>query len=370
MKKVGFFITKGIWGGASRYVFDIVSSLDKKEFDSFVVCGIKGELSEKLRSIGIRVYEIESMQRDIHLGKELFSLFKMYQILRKEQPDVLHLNSPKASGLGSVIGRFLSIKRIVYTIHGLSSNEDRSSLQKTLIKFFTWLTILFATDTVVLSKTEYNQIADWPFVKKKIHIISLGIEDHGYLQKIEARKLLSSYIGSHLTEKDIVIGTIAELHKNKGLVYAINALSETPNYKYVIIGDGEEKEVLTQIINNENSHIFLTGQIKDAAQLIKGFDIFLLPSIKEGLPYVLLEAGLAQVPIVATDVGGIKELISETDGLVIASKNPKQIITAINQTLKNPLESKVFCDNLKNKIQQHFNKSTALSQIVSLYKKD
>lgn len=367
-KKIGLFITKGIWGGASRYVFDLASTLDQSVFDVFVVCGQEGELSARLEDMGIKVYKISSMQRDIKISKEIKTLRLMYNILKKERPDAVHLNSPKAAGLGALCGRILGIKKIIYTVHGFTFNEDRNVLQKTAIKFFTWLTILLSTKTIVLSQTEYQQVVNWPFIKNRLSVIYLAIKDLQIKSKEESLALIDSKLPSPLPRDSFIVGTIAELHKNKGYPYAIEALSNMRNVSYVIISDGEEKSALLKQINASGSkNIHLTGRIENAASFLNAFDLFLLPSVKEGFPYTLLEAGLAEIPIIATDVGGIKELITQKTGILIHPKKPEEIYLAVQNIRKNPLKSKSFSDNLKRHIEQEHNFEHMLSKLQDMY---
>lgn len=368
MNKIAFIITKSNWGGAQRYVFDIATSLPKDIFDVSVICGDGGVLSEKLTEAGIKVTTLPSLKRDMRIKSDAQSLFKIFNELKKTKPHTVHLNSPKAAGLSAVCARLLKIRNIIYTVHGFTFNEDRNVLQKTAIKFFTWLTILLSTKTILLSQTEYQQVVTWPFIKNKLSIIYLAIKDLQIKSKEESLALIDSKLPSPLPRDSFIVGTIAELHKNKGYPYAIEALSNMRNVSYVIISDGEEKSTLLKqmsILGSKNIH--LTGRIENAASLLKAFDLFLLPSIKEGFPYTLLEAGLAEIPIIATDVGGIKELITQKTGVLIHSKKPEEIYLAVQNIRKNPLKSKYFSDNLKRHIEQEHNFEHMLIKLQDMY---
>src|SRR3989339_333433 len=116
-KKVCFFVTKGVWGGAQKYVYSLATSLPKNSYDVFVVVGEGKILKDRLEEKNIRTYEIAGLRRDISVLSEIRSFLFLLKILRKESPDVLHLNSPKAGGLGTVVGRLLGIKKIIFTVH-------------------------------------------------------------------------------------------------------------------------------------------------------------------------------------------------------------------------------------------------------------
>lgn len=366
-----FLITKSNWGGAGRYVFDLSTMLPTESFETKVVCGGNGTLVEKLQDNNVQVATIEDMSRDMKVTKDAQSLRKIFKILKHEQPDVLHLNSPKAAGLGALCGRILGIKKVIYTIHGFTFNEDRPLIQKLLIKIFTWITLILSHEIIILSKTEYNQVQNWPFLKNKITIIPLGIKPPHFLPKESARKALSQILNIDLPLDKLIVGTIAELHKNKGYSYSIEAMGYLPQFLYIIIGDGEDNPKLKQQIKDLNAqNIFLTGNIVGAAQYLKAFDIFLLPSVKEGLPYTLIEAGMAEVPIISTHVGGIPNLITHNkEGLLIKPKSSFDIKNTLLKISSGQLDTKNLEVGLINKLRTDFSFEKMLEMHVCLYKK-
>jgi glycosyltransferase involved in cell wall biosynthesis len=308
------------------------------------------------------------MRRDVNFLEDCRSFFKIFQILKKERPHILHLNSPKAAGLGVILGRLLGIKKIIYTVHGFTFNENRSKIQKFLIKIISWITIALSHKTIILSQTEYNQVSHWPYIKNRLVIIPLGIASQHFKTKEEARNILETYTNTNLQNK-LVVGTIAELHKNKGHRYAIDAFSELKDILYIMIGDGEEKDTLKTLVQkNQSKNIYFTGMIPDASELLKAFDIFLLPSIKEGLPYVLLEASKAEVPILSTTVGGIPTLIQNGySGILIPPKNPEIIALSIQEMLKNPSKCSYFSQNQYKITQKRFSFNEMVSKTQNLY---
>ena len=368
MKKVLFFITKSNWGGAQKQVFDIASRLDKSRFQTLVVCGGNGLLVDKLKEKNINNISIDNLKRDINILAEIKSFIEILRIIKKERPDTIHIHSPKAGGLVGLAGRILHIKNIIYTSHGWSFEEDRSHLQKTLIKIFSWLIVVLSHKTIVISKSEYERVCSWPFISKKLITINNGIDDIEFLPKISAKEKLMENLPKEVQDK-IIIGTIGELHKNKGYRYAIEALSEIEKIIYIIIGDGEENKELEELIKQKNiKNIFLLGNIKNAPTYIKAFDIFLLPSIKEGLPYVLLESAKANIPIISTNVGGIGNLIeNQKTGILINPKDPIAIREALNFALENPTKTTLFADNLNNKIAKEYSIKDMIKKLEDLY---
>jgi glycosyltransferase involved in cell wall biosynthesis len=124
-KKVTYVITKANWGGAQRYVFDLATHLPKEEFDVSVAYGVEGKLAEELKRAGIVTHYIPALGRDVSFVKDTKSLLELFELFLKEQPDVVHLNSSKAGGVGALAARLTGVPKIVFTIHGLPEDEAR-----------------------------------------------------------------------------------------------------------------------------------------------------------------------------------------------------------------------------------------------------
>ena len=296
--KVLYLVTKSNWGGAQRYVYDLATHLGSgtPSAEAVVACGGEGLLVRKLGEKKIRVIPLPDAQRDIAIFKEIKLLIQLFKIVKSEKPDVLHVNSSKLAGLGAFIG-FVTRTRTIFTVHGWPFNEDRPWWQRLLIYKFSWLTSFFSDITITITQSDFAQGKRMPFVGHKMRMIHNAIEQIDFYSRDEARKKLG------LDESDFVVGSIGELHKNKGFIYLAKAAEHLPNAKFVIMGEGEERNSL------DKTKLRLLGQVPDASRYLKAFDIFVLPSLKEGLPYVLLEASQARLPVVASNVGGIIDIV-------------------------------------------------------------
>ncbi len=371
--KVCLMVTKGVWGGAQKYVYSIATNLPKNLYDVFVITGRGEILKNKLEKEGIRVYEINNLKRDISIFSEIKSFISILKILRKESPDVLHLNSPKAGGLGSVAGRMLRIKNIILTAHGWTWSENRGIFSKLIIIFLSWFTALLCHKTIVIADKEMRQARRMPFVKNKIVLIKNGVENVDFKEKTEAQKELFAHINKTPINNVLWIGTIAELHKNKGLEYAIGAVAkiETP-VVFFIIGEGEERKNLERIIEKYNleNRVFLVGFLENAKEYLRAFDIFTLTSIKEGLPYTILEAGLAGLPVIASNTGGIPDIVdSGLNGILVEKTNIEQITKTIELMIRNPDQRRSFGLKLQEKVEKEFSLKQMLNKTLEVYGK-
>jgi|TARA_B100002003_G_scaffold153227_1_gene142018 glycosyltransferase involved in cell wall biosynthesis len=371
--KVLYIITKSNWGGAQRYVYDMAMGISKNGYEAVVALGGNGTLKEKLGGAGIRTITIPNLERNVNIFSEWKVFFDLLKIYRIERPNVIHLNSSKIGGLGALAGRFAKIKRIIFTVHGWAYKEDRNFISRKIIKFLSWLTIIFSHKTIAVSLDDYRT-APKLFVKKKTRMIHNGISEIKFKEKSAARNELKKYAGMSIPKGALIIGTISELHKNKGLPFMIRAvhslIKKGYNITFFIISDGEEKIRLERFIERLGlqDRVFLTGHIDKASEFLQGFDIFTLTSVKEGLPYVLLEAGLAGLPIVATKIGGIPEIVENMkSGILVHPKNALEAERALSFLIDFKKKKEEFGNNLKEKVERDFTLEQMVADTVNLY---
>lgn len=387
-RKILFCITKSNWGGAQRYVYDLATNLPSDKYEVAVVLGGNGKLKERLELAGIKTISVSSLKRDVGIFSDISSFFELVRIFRKEKPDVIHLNSSKMGGIGGLAGRITGVKKIIFTAHGWAYNEERSFPQKIIIAILHFITVALSHLTIAVSEKAKEQFKGFGSMKKRMVVIHNGIGEIEFLEKEKSRQELVD-IRYPQTEKvkgmkEIIkseplwLGTISELHKNKGLRYAIEAVKKhletkhpsSPKVIFIIMGEGEERKNLEEIIkiNGLENSVFLVGNVENASSYLKAFDIFMLTSITEALPYAILEAGKACVPIVASNVGGISEIIDDMkSGILLQPKKPKEISDAIEYYLNHSDKKEIFSTLLKEKIDKEFSLDKMISATIRLY---
>ena len=375
--KILYVITKSNWGGAQRHVFDLSTSMKAKGHEVWVALGGEGLLKTKLEQAGIYTFSIAQMGRDVDLGKDAGSFKEIYNVIKNKRPDIIHLHSPKAAGLGSLAGRLLRTKKIITTVHGWTFNESRPFHEKISIGFFSWLTMLFSHLTIVLSDKEYKQALLFPGVKNKIRLVPLGIKPITFVSVDGAKQALAKAISMDFVDfyKKNIVATIAELHPNKGLPYLIEAMktvvTQQANTICLIIGDGQDKDSLTEVIksNNLSDKVFLTGRVDNASDYLKAITVFVLPSLKEGLPYTILESGMASLATVATTVGGIPEIVEDMkSGILIQPRNSKELAHAISFMIEHPEERKRYGNALKERVNEKYSFGRMIDENEGLYR--
>ena len=304
-RKVLYLITKATWGGAQKYVFDLSTHLPP-EFEPIVAYGTPGKLTDDLRTASVRTLQIPSLQRDIAFISDIASFLAIWRCIRSEKPDVLHLNSSKAAALGAFAARIAGVKNIIFTVHGWPFGEQRNIVAKILIWKISWFTALLAHRVICVSEYDLEMAQRMPFIGRKAVRIYNGIDDVALDS--------SERIRSAFPKDAQITGTIGELTKNKNQQALIDAAHTNATMYVAIVGEGELRPMLEQKIKTYGlgDRVKLFGYIP-AKEVLKGFDVFALPSIKEGLPYVLIEAKRAGLPILANRVGGVAEILDARD---------------------------------------------------------
>lgn len=368
-KKILYVITKANWGGAQRYVYDLATSLAQDGNEVAVAYGTPGKLAERLLETGIRTLQVPGMGRDIDAGSDLRAYRELKQIFEDEQPDVVHLNSSKAGLVGVLAARAARVPRIIFTAHGWAFNEKRPWWQKFILGLVYGFIIYASTRTICVSHAVARDMWWLPGAWWKCVVIHNGSDMVTLKERAEARASLAP----HAAEAR-VIGMLAELHPTKRIEDAIEAIAlllpSYPDLRLVVLGEGEERAALEFLIRERGltGHVILTGFVADGPSYLSAFDMFVLCSRTEALGYAILEAGNANLPVVATHVGGIPEIITDGEtGLLVPALKPAQLAEAIKSLLEDPAYAKQLGDALNERVRTEFSKKQMVSETVEIY---
>jgi glycosyltransferase involved in cell wall biosynthesis len=323
-----YLVTKSNFGGAQRYVYDLAANAPP-EYEAVVMCGdanLSNEnslLVNKLTEMNIRTIVIKELRRDLGLA-DFSAMLRLYKVIKEESPHILHLNSSKAGGLGALAGRLAGIPNIIFTAHGWAFHENRGIFPKIFIWLASVATIMLSHKVICVSAYDRNAFRGW-FFGDKLVAIHNALPPMDYYERADARRDLVPH--HELYSNDLWIGTVAELTKNKNISLALKAVKKTLdagcNVFYAIVGDGEDRLLLedeVQALKIQDNVRFL-GFVSNAGLYIQAFDIGLLPSSKEGLPYFVLECLHSGIPVVASSVGGIPEIIRDGEDGLLAPPN-------------------------------------------------
>jgi len=376
-KKVLIVITKSNFGGAQRYVYDLATNLPKDRFSVTVAFGGTGErsaktgtLKEKLEEKNIPTLPITHFMRDMSLTEDMKAFFELLRIVRRERPDILHVTSSKAGGMGALAGRIAGTKRIIFTSHGLAYDETwRPFSQRMLIRITSWFTFLLSTKTIQITHDTLTRASKLPLMRNKMVLVHNGREVPNLLTRKEARDKLCK--GETVCSEQW-IGTIAELTMNKNLHVLIDAIAlvhkEGVRPHLWLIGEGEERKALEARAKERSLKHFvhMPGYISHASRYLKALDIFTLSSQKEGLPYVLLEAGYAGLPAVVNSLPSIADIITKETGITVHA-TPENLAQAFLELLKDKSLQKQYGEQLEKHVTELFSIEKMIERTAHVY---
>ena len=257
-----------------------------------------------------------------------------------------------------------NVKKIIFTAHGLANFEDRPRWQIFLIDRFNRVIFPLMDRVILLSEMESNFTKDW-LKASKSKIIYNGVAPTKKLPQVQISRYFPQHIKVKFDTSEITkfVG-IGELHKNKGIYYALTAFQRLKHsgfdFVYVHFGEGElNVELSKQVIDfGLEEHVYFFGFKDNASAYLSCFDCLVFTSIKEGLPYAVLEAGFAGIPVFASRVGGIPEII--IDGKTGRLHDAKDV-ASLTQHLKDFVNNGNYNKNI---IRQRISNKFSCAQMV------
>lgn len=333
--KVLFVITQSELGGAQRYVLELASNLPER-YEAVIAAGKDGDgaFIESAKAAGIRTIQLKLLKRNISPLHDYFAVGELHRLLKEEAPDIVHLNSSKASIIGGLaVG---SSYCSVYTVHGWVFLELISPVKQRIFASMERYASNFHDGIIVLSENDFEAGRRSDIDTSKFIKIQSGVNSNSFLPRDEARNKIEEIAGTSFGNRKLILAT-SNFYPPKGINVLIDAMTGIKNDALaVVFGDGALRASLEKQISRLKltETVLLPGFVKNASSYLKGADIFALPSVKEGLPYALLDAINARVPIVATAVGGVAEVL---DRVVVEPNNPGALAAGLKTQLQSPV---------------------------------
>jgi len=372
--KIIFLVTQSEFGGAQRYIFELALQLNLEKYEVLVAAGQgDGELFQRLKNTSVRTIHLKQMKRTPWPWQIFLLISEILNLLKKEKPDTLFLCSTTAGILGSLASYLYKTQateyklQTIYRIGGWAFRDPRPFWQNQIILWLEKLTASLKDKIIVNSEIDKEVALKLKIcLPEKIVKIYNGININklDFLPKDKAKELLLDKITSYqLPATSYIIGTVANFYRTKGLDYLIKAAHylktsskfKILNFKILIIGEGKQRNYLESLIRKYNleKHVFLLGRIPEAFKYLKAFDVFVLPSLKEGFPWIILEAMAARIPIIATGVGALSEIIeNEREGFLVKSKDSQAIAEKILKLIENPQLTQKLSNQAREKVKK------------------
>jgi glycosyltransferase involved in cell wall biosynthesis len=351
LKKILQIITKADWAGAQRVVYEICKlSIQEKDIIMEVAVGNDGILKNKIEELGIKVHVLNNLKHSINFKEDYNGYKEIKNLIKKNKYDVIHCHSTKAGILGRMAAYKLGVKNIIYTVHGYWPILQFKGIKRKLAIFVERYLAKKTTNLVLISKSDVE-------LSKKMKIGNSSKYRLIYNKiTVEKQKIKKGILKRELEISDDIkiIGNVSRLDNPKNpflfVDIAKNYLKQSNDTIFVWVGDGSLKSKVQKIVKNENleNKIFFIGFKENGIDYMNDFDMLLLTSNWEGVPITILEAIELGIPILSTDVGGIKEIIGEKS---IFDKNSENINFLIEKKLTNNQNKlSLFINNFENYI--------------------
>lgn len=347
-------------GGISSYVLTLVKGLKSKGHNIYIAsCG--GELLSNFIQQGAVYTPIPINTKSEISPKIIFSLFKLSGLIRQKSIDVVHSNSRTTGVLACLLGELTNTAHI-HTCHGFFKRRLSRRL------FGCWGERVIA----ISEEVKEHLMRDFDVDEKDIRVIHNGID-------IKKFTVYSSQFTADLKKKfglgeGPIIGIVGRLSDVKGHIYLIEAmklvLEKIPNAQLLIVGEGKMKKQLKNLVQKlklEKSVNFVPS-VGDTAQMLSIMDLFVMPSLKEGLGLSLMEAMAQAKAVIGSDVGGIRSLVQDGyNGLLVRPADSQLLFQAIIELLRHPEKAKVLGNNARIFIEQNFSAKQMVSNTQEVY---
>lgn len=342
-------------GGVAEYLYMLLKNWENSEYENVLIVSEDYQSQiERFKPYAKQIYVIP-MIRDICFKSDINAIFKVRKILKKESSDVVYLHSSKAGAIGR-LALLLDFKtKILYNAHGWYFNAQISRKKKIFFAIVEKVLALKTNKIINISKSEYDSALKYKIApKKKMCIIENGIDFKKFKNsskfRIETRKKFN------IDDDEVVIGVVGRISEQKDPITSIRAFNIVKNkynkLKLLMVGSGElEKNVVEYAKkNNIEKDVIITGWVDCVESYIPAFDIAILPSKWEGFGLVIIEYMACDKPIVASDIGGISNIIEDKiNGFLIKSGDYKELSEKISMLIDN----KNICQEIVEKNKEY-----------------
>ncbi|NOU95107.1 glycosyltransferase [Paenibacillus sp. LMG 31456] len=325
--RILFAITRAEWGGAQVHVFDLIRHAVEKKYECILVSGEEGDLTARVREIGVKVIILHTLTRKIRVAKDFKAIMGFVQILKNEKPQLVHVHSSKVGIIGRVACRIAKIP-VIFTAHGWAFTEGVSKSGTFLFTIIEKLVAIISNKIICVSDFDRNlALSNKVGNKGQLITIHNGVKqgDISLMKKNKGNIIKIIMVARFSAQKDY-----------KTLLLALQKLSGP--IKVYLVGTGElleESKKLVLDLNIENFVEFL-GKRNDVKQLLINSDIFVLTSNYEGLPISIIEAMESKLPVIASNVGGVNELVVDgMNGFLVERGDVGAVANSLQKLINN-----------------------------------
>ncbi len=357
-------------GGMKNHLLSLLKLGDKNIFEPSVACP-PGDMAREIADLGVRVVPIP-LVGELSPRSDWQSLRILVDTLLAENITIMHAHSSKAGLVARLAARMARTPVVFMTAHNSIFYEFWPSWKKNIFAYCERLLARYTHRILTVSETLRQEL----LIKERLHpdrvvTIPNGIDPTPFCREVDRRAVLR-LLG--LPPLGQLVGTIARLAPQKGVSYFLQAaavLCRDCQVNFVVVGDGPLRQALEEESRTLglDGRLFFVGERADIPQILAAMDIFVLPSITEGLPLTILEAMAAGKPVVATRVGGLPEVILDGEtGLLVPPRDPHALAQALARLLSDRRQAVEMGQKGRQRVMEHFTVTVMVRQIEEQYK--
>lgn len=370
--RIAHIITRLSKGGAQENTFHTVRLADRARFEVDLISGHasgdEGSMEATVRSAGIEIIREPHLVRAPAPLRDLLALRGLTRTLRDGRYDLVHTHTSKAGFLGRLAAERAGIRHVLHTSHG---NVFDGYFNAPLTRLFVWMERHAARRTSRIIELTPGGIeahlAEGIGQREQYSVVFSGIDTAPFDAAIARRAETRAALG--VADTEILVGGVGRLAPVKGFTYftalARELQSERPALRFVHAGGGEEQGRLQR---EAAGAVQFLGMRQDIPDLMAAFDILVVPSLNEGMGRVILEAGAAAVPVVASRVGGIPDIVDDGEtGLLVAPRSVAELATAVRTLVHSPERRRLMGATARAKVVPHFSLAAMVQRIEAIY---
>ncbi|MBI3997411.1 MAG: glycosyltransferase family 4 protein [Armatimonadetes bacterium] len=363
--RVLLLVTTSEWGGAQHAVWLLASHL-RDRYDVGVACAPGGELVARAGALGVRVVEIPEFQHGILPWREAAALRRLERLLRTQRFDLVHVHSTRAGFWGRLAARRAAVPVVLFTAHGWAFAEGRPVPMRALLAAAERMAARWTTRIICVS--EYD--------RHVAHRFRVGRPDQLVVIRNGSAPGDAPPRTGHEVRRELglpdgpILAFIGRLARQKDPLTALQALRVLPEGALLIVGDGPWRARVEAFVRRHalERRVVVAGLRTDVRRLLAASDIFVLPSRWEGLPFAVIEAMMAGLPVVAARVGGLPELIEDgVTGLLVPPGDPPALAAALRRLIVDPALRRQMGSAGREKALREFTLERMLRETAALY---
>ncbi|MFH1736461.1 MAG: glycosyltransferase family 4 protein [Actinomycetota bacterium] len=367
-------VTRGFAGGVEAYLYSLIERLGKEGYRVHVA-GPRGSLVDDLKATKVVTFPLD-FDDTFSPVMDWSAARKLAKIIKTEEIRMVHAHGYKAGFIAGLAARRAKTPLTLVTLHDYIVNEGHGRMKRLFFDITERYMPGLADYLIAVSDALRKRVIEKGKIEgSKVKTIYAGVKTAS-LGVTTSRRVLNVKNVLQINISAPLIVTVGHLTAQKGVKYLLMAaphvLREFPNAQFLIIGEGPQKHELEIQAEKLGIHkkVMLTGWRDDARDIVAAADIFVLPSLVEGLPYSLLEAMSAGKPVVATSTGGIPEVVVDKEtGFLVPIKKPMALADAVNFLIHNKDVAVTMGVAGKRRIEEHFDQKKIINATIDVYSK-